>query len=295
MERNVLIPKLVKAIEASFDKADWKEFGYEFGIINQINRHDRLLRSLEWGDPDYRAHVFDMMELLTDEGLRRALDFPKIKITLEDVVATAGDHAPTAFVSYAWDTDAHQSWVLKLVQDLRQQFGVDARLDRFEAPGTKLPQFMESASFDSDFVVCVCTPLYAEKADANKGGVGAEKSLMLARLNDGVHDSKVIGLLRGDRPRSIPRFLKGKVDIDFTDDNEYQVKLEALARAIWRKPEIVPAPLGQPWFGSLGSAGLTNSTPTPVIAPRSEDSIGLELMEGYVWPSVPGPLGALPG
>lgn len=299
MERNVLIRKLANAIEASFNKSDWKDFGYEFNIISQINRHERLLRSLDWGDPDYRANIFDVLESLSDEGLLSALRFPKIRTALEEVADTgdsSGDsRAPTVFVSYAWETDAHQQWVLKLVQDLRLQHGVDARLDLFEAPGTKLPQFMESSSFESDFVVCVCTARYAEKADANQGGVGTEKSLVLARLNDGVQDNRIIGVLRGNRSSSIPRFLKAKIDIDFTDDSQYQVQLEKLARAIWRKPEIVPAPLGQPWFSSGGGSALAFSQPAAQGQAHTQEQLGLEIVDGYVWPSIPPFVGVAPG
>jgi nucleotide-binding universal stress UspA family protein len=52
---------------------------------------------------------------------------------------------PTAFVSYSWDDDAHEEWVLQLATRLRRH-GVEVTLDqRHLHPGDQLPAFMERA------------------------------------------------------------------------------------------------------------------------------------------------------
>jgi len=63
---------LQRALVSSFTEADWKELGYETGTIDWIERHERLLRSLSWGDDDYGAHVFDALKMLRQKN--RGLD-----------------------------------------------------------------------------------------------------------------------------------------------------------------------------------------------------------------------------
>ena len=59
----------------------------------------------------------------------------------------------SAFISYSWDSEAHKLWVRELATRLRTS-GVDITLDQWHlAPGDQLPQFMESAVRDSDFVL----------------------------------------------------------------------------------------------------------------------------------------------
>ena len=61
---------------------------------------------------------------------------------------------------------------------LLRKNGVDAYLDKWDLiPGQDATYFMESQIRDSDFVVLVCTPLYAEKSNIPRGGVGYERTL----------------------------------------------------------------------------------------------------------------------
>jgi hypothetical protein len=62
-----------------------------------------------------------------------------------------GQEALKVFVSYSWD-DGHRDWVRDLASRLRSD-GVDAGLDRWKlAPGDQLPEFMERAVRENDFV-----------------------------------------------------------------------------------------------------------------------------------------------
>ena len=79
---------------------------------------------------------------------------------------------PKAFLSYTWEDEPHREWVRALAAQLRGD-GVEAILDRrHTVPGDQLPQFMESAVRDSDFVLVVCTPSYRHKS--NRRAVGAQ-------------------------------------------------------------------------------------------------------------------------
>jgi hypothetical protein len=57
-----------------------KEIGYHTGTIDWIEVHDRLLRSLSWGDGDYGGHVFDALRMLRlkNRGLDLLLKNPPI-------------------------------------------------------------------------------------------------------------------------------------------------------------------------------------------------------------------------
>lgn len=55
-----LLP-LKDAVAEGFDKDNWLELGAITGCIDVVQGHDRLLRSLSWGDPDYPGNVFDVL------------------------------------------------------------------------------------------------------------------------------------------------------------------------------------------------------------------------------------------
>lgn len=73
---------------------------------------------------------------------------------------------PRCFISYSWESDPHKDWVRYLSEQL-QVNGVFVHLDQWDiALGDDLPHYMESSIRDSDFVLLVCTPEFAQKADA---------------------------------------------------------------------------------------------------------------------------------
>jgi hypothetical protein len=55
------IVELTQRIVAGFDRGNWEEVGLLTGQSDVIVRHPRLLRSLEWGDPDYSANVLTVL------------------------------------------------------------------------------------------------------------------------------------------------------------------------------------------------------------------------------------------
>jgi len=48
-------------IVAHFTKSDWLELGYKLGSYDIIEKHPRLLRSLNWGDEDYDGNVLQVL------------------------------------------------------------------------------------------------------------------------------------------------------------------------------------------------------------------------------------------
>lgn len=159
------------------------------------------------------------------------------------------ENHPVVFISYSWDDEEHKEWVLNLATRLRKDFGVEVILDRWEMKlGKPLPNFMAHAIKDSDRVICVMTPNYRRKSDGIEGGAGVEYSIMSAEIQKDIKTEKFIPLLRkGDEKNDIPIFLEGRDFIDMRSEDEYDERMEELARDIWnepkcKKPEIGPKP-----------------------------------------------------
>jgi hypothetical protein len=124
---------------------------------------------------------------------------------------------PCCFVSYAWESDEHRSWVAKFVSRLQKK-GVFTHFDEWDVrPGQDLQEYMEYAIRSSDFVLLICTPIYAEKADKGLGGVGYEKSIVTGEIfMDKNKSFKFVPVLRSGEPQTaVPSFLKSKAYIRF--------------------------------------------------------------------------------
>ena len=157
--------------------------------------------------------------------------------------------SPTVFVSYSHDSPEHKMWVAGLATDLRRH-SVDAILDQWRLrPGMDIPSFMERGIRDSNRVVIVCTPQYARKADAGKGGVGYEKMIVTGELYKDLGSDKFVPVLvSGEETDALPSFLKGRYYVDFRNAGQYAEKLEELVRALLQVPKQAEPPLGPPPF-----------------------------------------------
>jgi len=154
---------------------------------------------------------------------------------------------PKCFVSYTWDSPTHEDWVLNLATRLTEK-GIDVVLDKWDLKyGNDLPHFMETSVRESDFVILVCTPKYAAKANAGKGGAGYEKRIVTGEMFKNANDSKFIPLIReGTDEESLPTFLQSKNYIDFRKDSEFEGKLKDLLHQLHGvpkhpKPKIGPS------------------------------------------------------
>jgi hypothetical protein len=52
---------LAEIVSANFTHADWLGLGTITGCLDLVRKHDRLLRSLNFGDPDYAGHVHEVL------------------------------------------------------------------------------------------------------------------------------------------------------------------------------------------------------------------------------------------
>ena len=153
---------------------------------------------------------------------------------------------PTVFVSYSWDSEDHKNWVRFLATKL-QENGIRVLLDQWDTYlGIDLLKYMESSIRDSDFVLLICTPIFAKKANLGEGGVGYEKIIVTGEIyNSAASPKKFVPILRSGHPReSLPSYLKAKLYSDFSMDDQFQTRLEELLRHIFNSPRFSRPKLG---------------------------------------------------
>lgn len=147
---------------------------------------------------------------------------------------------PVVFISYSWDDEPHQEWVLELARKLVAA-GVEVILDRFNLRlGNSLPHFVEQSIAKAHRILIVFTPNYKLKADNRKGGVGYEYSIMNASLyKNQTNNEKIIPVLRkGTMVDSIPEFMQQFIHLDLSNDANFETSFTDLLREIYNEPAI---------------------------------------------------------
>ena len=156
--------------------------------------------------------------------------------------------SPTCFISYSWDNLNHKKWVKSLASLLRKN-GVDIKLDQWDIHlGMDITLYMETSIRESDFVLLICTPQFAIKANVHSGGVGYEKSIVTGEIfTNMVSKRKFIPLLRSGTPSdSLPSYLKSRVFVDFRDEKSFEKSLTILLQHFFEKQVNNKPPLGKP-------------------------------------------------
>ena len=154
---------------------------------------------------------------------------------------------PKVFISYSHDSATHKEWVLSFSTTLRNR-GVDAILDQWDLkPGDDLPHFMETQLESCDFALMICTNTYVKKANAGSGGVGYEKMIMTSSMLSKINSNKIIPIIRQNGEALKPTFLKTKLHIDFSNDEDTEYSFDDLLRTLlnaplFKKPEIGNSP-----------------------------------------------------
>ncbi|MBH0030132.1 toll/interleukin-1 receptor domain-containing protein [Pseudoalteromonas sp. SWYJZ98] len=165
-------------------------------------------------------------------------------------------NVPKVFISYSHDTQAHKKWVLELAQRLRNS-GVDAILDQFRVSlGDDLGGFMEKSVAESNRIIMVCTDNYVTKANSGLGGVGYEKMIMTAEYMTNIDSNKVIPLIRQNGTHNVPTFLKTRLHINFSREDEYELQFDNLLREIHQAPLFKEPPVGNSPFESVAEKPL---------------------------------------
>jgi len=167
---------------------------------------------------------------------------------------------PICFISYSReDSPTHKDWVRKLAESL-QRNGVQVILDQWElGPGVDKNQFMEKSVREADYVILVCTPKYADKANERRGGTGYENTIISGELYYQNSTDKFVPIIRsGSYELSLPSYLKSRIAVDFRDESHFKISLEELLRKFHDSPRYVQPPLGpKPNYTSDISIGVS--------------------------------------
>jgi len=196
---------------------------------------------------------------------------------------TLPSKAPTAFVSYSWDSEQHRDWVRELATRLRGD-GVDVKLDQWSVVlGDSLPKFMETAVRENDFVLIVCTPRYKAKSDGRTGGAGYEGDIITAEVFTTGNQRKFIPILReGEWKEAAPSWLLGKLYVDLRgakySEANYRQLLETLHGMT---PQ--PPPLGAPpAFRKQGDIPAFSTPSSTARAPAGGGQVNQQATGNYI-------------
>lgn len=144
-----------------------------------------------------------------------------------------GTAKQTIFISYSQEDDEHNNWVASFADQLRKK-GFSVILDQTDLVlGDRLPQFMEQSIDTANSVLIICTPMYREKANARKGGVGYEGHIISAEIYAKHNERKFIPIVRkGTFETAYPTYLLGKLGLSFVNDSFFDRNLEKLINTL---------------------------------------------------------------
>jgi hypothetical protein len=169
---------------------------------------------------------------------------------------------PKVFISYSWSGAEHEQFVMELATALRTH-GVDAILDKWRLkPGQDKYVFMESMVTDASVVkvLVICDRKYKEKADTRAGGVGTESQIISSELYSKVDQNKFIPVVVErdvEGKEFLPVFMKGRIYVDISSDENWGDGLDELLRLIYDCPISTEPQLGEvPVFLKPDSNGL---------------------------------------
>lgn len=157
---------------------------------------------------------------------------------------------PKVFISYAWTSDEYREKVIAFASRLRQD-GIDAILDAWDLKGGQNKYaFMEKMVTDPEVekVLILCNEVYAEKADARKGGVGEETMIITPQVYAKADQTKFIPVIferNADGERCIPTYLKSNIFFDLDNEDRKEIEYEDLIREILGDRRYKKPPLGK--------------------------------------------------
>ncbi len=187
---------------------------------------------------------------------------------LEAINSEVTKKIPKVFISYSQSSPEHQQWVAELGNDLCRK-GVKIFCDIFDLKGGQdINFYMQKICYpEIDKVLLICDKTYAEKANERRGGVGAEIKIATSTLCDPLQ-TRFLPIIRETTAEGIPYlplYCEGMKYINFSQDNQYEEKLNELLREIFDEPYYRKAPLG--------------NRPDFLLKTRQTDSLSTECLE----------------
>jgi hypothetical protein len=155
------------------------------------------------------------------------------------------------FISYSWDGQEHEDKVMGLTNYLREN-GFTAKIDRIlsqEETATDFDKMMHFAITSNEKVIIVLSRGYKEKAEAFRGGVGNEYSLIIKDLQSNPQ-KYILGSFDGRGTEIVPLALRSRDVVDLNKTDEYDRlyrKLLGVAEYAFsdvgpKMPQVLPKP-----------------------------------------------------
>lgn len=233
MERGLLLANLGKHEEALKDLKN--------GLIanrNDAFMHEKYQNSIDNVRNLHESRRLSLKNMLKHQDPQRDKFDTFLKQCADYVKKSQGqDHAPTCFISYAWNVPEHEKWVEQFAEDLEKS-GCNVLLDRwFTRKGYDTMDFVEKIlAEDTDFIIVIGTKLYLEKYKFQTTNEGREhvvkiESRILNHLmgySQQKSDKVIPVLLEGTVEDSLPPLMRLKNVVDFTDHDYYEQMIELI-------------------------------------------------------------------
>lgn len=153
------------------------------------------------------------------------------------------------FVTYSWDSEAHNKNVISLTDKLRQN-GFHAEMDVLVSQNETAIDFskmMHRAMTDYSKVIIVLSPGYKDKADKFKEGVGTEYSLIIKDMNDNPNKYILVSF-EGFKNGIYPLAFQSRDTIDLSNQEGYtklyhklmDIPMIEFSPVALQKPELFP-------------------------------------------------------
>lgn len=177
---------------------------------------------------------------------------------------STNDEHKRVFISYSWDNEKHQSWVIKLCNDLREK-GLEVLVDIAQRKGVDLTEFMDKGIANSHKVLIIGTPQYKKKSEENEGGVKYENTIIKAKILHGAERNKYIPVLRsGTFETSFPEVISVLGGYDMCDDEKYLSLVNDIVCEIYDHPKHKLVPIAPvPVFSESTQSDLFNTVYLP--------------------------------
>jgi hypothetical protein len=158
-------------------------------------------------------------------------------------------HNPKIFISYSW---SNSNRVIELAERLMAD-GIEIVVDKWDLKeGQDKYAFMEQSVNDSTInkVLIICDKAYTEKANQREGGVGDETVIISPEIYGKIKQEKFIPIIfekDSDGNPYCPTFIKSRIYIDLSTEDNYETNYETLLRnlhnkPLYRKPALGTAP-----------------------------------------------------
>lgn len=148
---------------------------------------------------------------------------------------------PKVFISYSRHPKDNQLRVERLVEKLFSD-GVHCVMDIFDLKdGQDKNLFMEQMVNDPTVkkVLLICNKEYADKANARKGGVGIESTIVSEEIYSNAEQTKFIPVVfeyDANGKACVPTFVKSRIYIDLSSEEKFPEGYDQLLRDIYDKP-----------------------------------------------------------